>query len=160
VKATVARYDELLRDAYQRQNMSFMREVATEDQTQRLYHHMAALAEGNLRMSSTLHDLRFEKVELPAPGQATVETREVWDFTHHRVATGEVFAEEKAFVYRLRYALRKEGDRWKVENVDVLSGEPTNTVVPWPEVDRSGNPRRPAPPAPAPAPAPSPPPPR
>ncbi len=142
MKGTIARYNELLRDGYQRQNMNFMREVASEDQATKLYAHMAALGEGNLRMSSTLRELEFLRVDFPAAGEAAVETREVWDFTHHRIATGEKFAEEKGFVYRNAYALRQEQGRWIVVRVDVISGEATNTVIPWPALDRSGSPRR------------------
>jgi len=142
VKATVARYNELLRDGYQRQNMNWMREVASEAQALKLYHHMAALGEGNLRLSSTLEELRFVRIDFPASGEAAVETREVWDFTHHRIATGEKFAEEKAFVYRMAYALRQEQGKWIVARVDVISGEPTHTVIPWPVLDRSGNVQR------------------
>jgi hypothetical protein len=152
VKAVVARYDELLRDGYQRQNMSWMREVATEEQAQKLYHHMAALAEGNLRLVSTLEDLRFVRVDVGSGGEASVDTREVWDFTHYRIATGEKFAEEMGFVYRMAYTLRKEQGRWIITGVDVLSGEPGRTTIPWPTVDRSGNVQRGGPAAGGPAP--------
>jgi hypothetical protein len=139
VQAVVVRYNELLRDGYQRQNMSWMREVATEEQARKLYHHMAALGEGNLRLVSTLEDLRFVRVDVRPGGEASVETREVWDFTHYRIATGEKFAEERDFVYRMSYALRREQGRWIVTEVNVLSGEPGRTTIPWPTVDRSGN---------------------
>lgn len=150
VRATVVRYDELLRDGYQRQNMTFMREVASEEQAQKLYQHMAALGEGNLRLSAALRDLQFVKVDLPAPGEATAETREVWDFTHHRIATGEKFAEEKGFVYRVAYALRKREGRWIVTRADVTGTQAGETTVPWPALDRAGNVRRDGPPGAAP----------
>jgi hypothetical protein len=143
VRAAISRYDELLRDGYQRQNMSFMREVASEEQAAKLYGHMAALAEGDLRMSAALGELRFVRIDFPAPGEASAETREVWDFTHYRVKTGEKYAEEKGFVYRMRYGLRRQQGRWMVSAVDVLSGEPTNTTIPLPRVDREAKLRPP-----------------
>lgn len=142
VKATVVRYNVLLRDGYERQNMNFMREVASEDQATKLYSHMAALVEGGLRMSAALRDLQFQKVAFPADGEATAETREVWDFTHRRIATGEKFAEEKGFVYRVAYALGRREGRWVIVGVEVISGEPTHTTIPWPALDRSGRPER------------------
>jgi hypothetical protein len=139
VRATLTRYDELLRDGYQRQNMNFMREVASEEQAAKLYAHMAALGEGKLRLVSRLRALEFVRIDFPAEGQASAETREVWDFTHYRLETGEKYAEEEGFVYRMRYALRREKGRWLVTGADVISGEATNTVIPWPKLDRSGN---------------------
>jgi hypothetical protein len=138
VKATVTRYTELLRDGYQRQNMNFMREVASEEQAAKLYHHMAALGEGNLRLSSTLQEIQFVRVDLPAPGEASVETREVWDFTHYRIATGEKYAEEKGYVHRMAYALRQKDGKWIVTGVEVIASQPTDTVIPWP---KTGSPR-------------------
>jgi hypothetical protein len=139
VKGAVTRYTELLRDGYQRQNMNFMREVASEEQASRLYHHMAAMGEGNLRLSSTLGELTFQKVELPAPGEAKVSTREVWDFTHYRIATGEKYAEEKGFIHQMAYTLRNVDGKWLVTDVAVVSSQPTNTVIPWPQPERKGN---------------------
>lgn len=139
VKGTIARYNDLLRDGYQRQNMTWMREVASEEQALKLYHHMSALGEGGLRLSATLEELQFVRVDFPAPGEAAVETREVWDSTHYKIATGEKFAEEKGFVYRMGYALRRHEGRWIVARADVISGETTNTTIPWPELDRAGN---------------------
>lgn len=145
VKASVVRYNDLLRDGYQRQNMSWMREVASDEQAQKLYSHMAALGEGNLRLTSALKELQFVRVEFPAEGEATVETRETWDFTHHRIATGEKYAEERGFIYRMSYTLRRKQQRWIIERVDVISGEATTTTIPWPTMDRSGDGQRPGP---------------
>jgi len=82
--------------------------------------------------------LQFVRVDFPVPGEAAVETREVWDFTHYRIATGEKFAEEKGFVYRMSYALRQLQGKWVVAGVGVISGEATHTTIPWPALDRSG----------------------
>jgi hypothetical protein len=134
VKATVARYDELLRDGYQRQDMSFVREVATEEQTRKLYFHMAALGEGRLRLNAALKALEFVAVKMLAPRVARVETREVWDYTHYEIATGKKYAEERGFVYRMAYELRRplEG-RWVVSGAEVISAEAGETVIPWPK---------------------------
>lgn len=139
VRATIARYNELLRDGYQRQNMNFMREVASEEQAAKLYAHMAALGEGKLRLVSSLRELGFQRVDFPAADQASVETREVWDFTHYRIETGEKYAEEQGFVYEMRYTLRREQAKWLVTGAEAISGQATNTVIPWPKLDRRGN---------------------
>lgn len=154
-RAAVARYLSLLRDGYQRQNMAFVAEAAVPGQVERLHHHMSALAEGGLRMSANLRHLQVVRIDLPTADEAAVETRETWDFTHYQIATGGKFAEERGFVYRMAYRVRREEGRWRVAEASVLSGEATETPAPWPAVDRDGRARRP-PPSGASAPPPSP----
>ena len=120
-------------------NMNPLQEVATQDQAEKLYSHMAAVGEGMLRLDSNLKDISYKKIELPKPDQATVETKEIWDFTHVDIKNNKVFAQEKNFVYEMGYTLGKKNGRWIVTNVVTVSGTSTNTVVPWPKIDRQGN---------------------
>jgi hypothetical protein len=98
---------------------------------------MAALGEAKLRMDSSMKGISFVKIEKPKPAEATVQTKETWDFTHINIATGKKFAEERGFVYEMRYNMKQEGNRWLITNVDTLSGASTNAVIPWPKEDRS-----------------------
>jgi hypothetical protein len=139
VKSVIERYNQLLIEGYRKQNMNPMQEVATAEQAQKLYHHMAALGEAQLRMESTLRKLQFASVTFPKPGEAKVETRETWDFTQVKIATGEKYYAEKDFIYEMGYQLQKEGNRWLITNVDTISGKATNTILPRPESDRLGH---------------------
>jgi hypothetical protein len=136
IKQVVSRYNELLIWGYKNLNMNPLQEVATEEQATKAYYHMSAMGEGKLRMDSTLKTLDFKKLEFQEKDKAVVETREVWDFTHIDINTGKKYAEEKDFIYEMGYLLKKQKDRWIVTNVTTISGQSTNTVIPWPEPER------------------------
>ena len=139
IKAVVVRYNQLVAECYRTHNMNLMQEAANREQAEKLYIHMAAIGEGQLRMESTLKDIAFKKIALPKPDQATVETKEVWDFTYVDIKANRVFYQEKDFIYEMGYTLGKINGRWIVTNVVTVSGTSTNAVVPWPEIDRKGN---------------------
>ena len=139
IERIIRRYNDLVAEGYRNQDMNPLQEVTTREQAVKLYHHMSALGEGRLRMESTIRDIRFKKLEQLDRTQATVETEEVWDFTHYRMDSGEKYAEEKDFLYRMGYVLNKQGASWIITNVNTLGGTSTNSVIPWPELDRHGN---------------------
>lgn len=135
----IRRYNQLVMQGYRNQDMNPMQEVTTEEQARKLYHHMAALGEAQLRMESELKSIVFKKTDLRGSSEATVETEETWDFCHRRMVTNEKFAEEKDFIYRMGYILNKKDGRWLITRVNTISGTSTNTVIPWPQLDRKGN---------------------
>lgn len=138
IEAAIRRYNDLLVQGYRTQNMNLLMEVTTHEHALKLYHHMAALGEGQLRMESKLKRIRFLNVERRGSSETMVETEETWDFTHYRMATNEKYAEEKDFIYRMGYVLNKENGRWLITGVNTISGTSTNNVVPWPVLDRKG----------------------
>lgn len=139
IEHVIRRYNHLLIQGYRNQDMNPMQEVTTEEQARKLYHHMAALGEGRLRMESELKSIVLKKTDLRGSSEATVETEETWDFCHRRIDTNEKFAEEKDFIYRMGYVLNKNDGRWLITRVNTISGTSTNTVIPWPQLDRKGN---------------------
>ncbi|WP_298440164.1 hypothetical protein [Geobacter sp.] len=139
IKGTIRRYNQLLIEGYKRMNMNPLQEVTTPEQAEKLYFHMAALGEGRLRLDSTLKEISFTSVDMSKPGEATAVTRETWDFTHVNLNTGGKFSEEKDFIYEMRYTLKSRDGRWLITSVSTLGGRSTNTVIPWPEIDRRGN---------------------
>lgn len=138
IENVIRRYNVLLIQGYQKQDMNPMQEVATEEHARKLYHHMSALGEGQLRMESRLKGIIFKEVDQRSSTDATVETEETWDFTHYRMATNEKYAEEKDFIYRMGYILHKKDGRWIITEVNTIGGTSTNTVIPWPVLDRKG----------------------
>ena len=143
LKEVIMRYNMLLAEGYRKLNMNPLQEVATREQAEKLYFHMAAIGEGRLRLESTLKDIKFVKVVVGKDDQATAETKEIWDFTHIDINTGSKFAEEKDFIYEIGYTLKKLNGRWLITNVATISGTSTNTVIPWPQIDRKGQLKRP-----------------
>jgi hypothetical protein len=138
IERIIRRYNELLIQGYRTQNMNPLLEVTTHEHALKLYHHMAALGEGQLQMESRLKGIRFLNVERRGSAEAMVETEETWDFTHYRMATREKYAEEKDFIYRMGYVLNRVGGRWVITRVTTVGGTSTNNVIPWPVLDRAG----------------------
>jgi hypothetical protein len=136
IENIIRRYNYLVIQGYRNQDMNPLQEVTTEEQARKLYHHMAALGEGKLRMESKLKDIKFKSIDQRSSAEATVETEETWDFTHHRMANNEKYAEEKDFIYRMGYILNKKDGRWVITHVNTISGTSTNTVIPWPVPER------------------------
>lgn len=143
IKATIIRFNQLLSEGYRKMNMNPLQEVATPEQAEKLYSHMAAIGEGRLRMESTLKNISFVKVQNGKDEQATVETKETWDFIHININDGSKFAEERNFIYEMGYTLQKRSGRWIVTNVNTINGTSTDTVIPWPEIDRQGRMKHP-----------------
>jgi len=123
VKGTIMRYNQLLSDGYRSLNMNPLQEVATPEQATKLYHHMAALGEGKVKMDSTLKDIQFVKVTFPKPDESSVTTREKWDFTHLDIASGRKVYEERDFVYEMEYGLKYVNGHWVIHQVTTLGGE-------------------------------------
>lgn len=143
VKAAIMRYNQLVAEGYRKQNMNSLQEVTTKDQATKLYFHMSALGEGKLRMDSTLKDIQFTNIVFPKSGEATVETRETWDFTQSDMTSGKKYYEEKDYLYVMGYTLKKNGNSWLVTNINTIAGTSTNTPVPKPKIDRKRNPTMP-----------------
>lgn len=139
IENLIRRYNHLVIQGYQRQDMNPMQEVTTEEHARKLYHHMSALGEGKLRMESKLKEIKFKSIDQRSNTEAAVETEETWDFTHYRMNTNEKYAEEKNFIYRMGYILNRKDGRWMITNVNTISGTSTNTVIPFPQLDRKGN---------------------
>jgi len=122
VEATIKRYNSLLAQGYAALNMAGLAQVAEEQQTAKVYFHMAALGEGRLRMMSELKDISFKDIRFANSTSASVKTREVWDFRHVNIDTGKVERDEKGFVYRMNYRLAKKNGAWWVKDVATEQG--------------------------------------
>jgi len=140
IKRVISRYNELLIWGYRNLNMNPLQEVATEEQAAKLYHHMAALGEGDARMESVLKKIDFREITFEGRNAATVKTQEIWDFAHYGIKTGDKQIEEKDFVYELTYHLKKEDRKWLVEKVTVI--ETSDAAVDKPLAGPSGKDRR------------------
>lgn len=143
VKGTILRYNHLLIDGYKKMNMNPLQEVASPEQAEKLYFHMSALGEGRLRLDSSLKDVSFVTIDMSRPNEAIVSTKEIWDFALVNIDTEDKISEEKDFIYEMRYTLKILQGLWIITNVSTLGGTSTNTVVPWPEIDRQRNVKRP-----------------
>lgn len=123
VKNTIMRYNQLLVYGYDKLNMNPLQEVATVRQAEKAYHHMAAIGEGGVRMTSAVKKTDFTKITFPIPEKAEVKTRELWDFAYNDIKTGVKKEEMKDFVYLMNYWLERQNGRWII--VDIRAAEET-----------------------------------
>ncbi len=124
VKDTILRYNQLLAEGYATMNMTPLQGVATEEHTQKPYHHMSALGEAKIRMESELVDIEFLDFQLPEKDLARVKTKERWNYTHINIGSkmpGQTVAQ--GLIYKLSYELVRKDGRWFVSSVTVLEGE-------------------------------------
>lgn len=121
VRNTITRYDRILAEGYRSMDMSRIRQVAEELQSEDEYVHMSALGEGGVRLLPLLRDRRFLKVSVEATS-ARVETRERWDYTHEDIKTHKTVLVQKGLVYELAWDLARHADgHWYVTDVRSVS---------------------------------------
>jgi hypothetical protein len=135
VKDTIRRYNQLLAEGYATMNMTPLQGVATEEHTQKVYHHMAALGESKIRMESKLIGIEFLDIQFPKKDLAKVKTREKWNYSHIKNGT-KILGQNvvQSLVYKLSYELVKEDGRWLVSSISVLEEDMPEEVS---KVDRS-----------------------
>ena len=121
VKDTILRYNQLLAEGYARMNMTPLREVATEEHAQKVYHHMAALGEAKIKMESQLIDIEFLDIQYPKKDLVRVKTKEKWNYTHINIGT-KMPAQTvvQGLIYKLSYELVRKDGRWVVSSISVL----------------------------------------
>lgn len=127
-KNMIVRYCQLLVYGYENLDMNPLQEVATARLAERAYHHMAAIGEGGVRMTSRVKKIDVTLVRFTLPGKATVKSREVWDFAYNDIRTGVKKEEMKDFVYLMEYTLEKHDGRWLI--VDIAAGSEEKPKTP------------------------------
>lgn len=117
---TIWRYNSLLGEGYRNLDMSRLSLVATKGQAEKVYHHMAALGEGRMKMVAVLDSMDFLAVEPDGPARARVVTEEQWDYRYANIDTGHE-AMRNTVSYRLRYHLQRTDGIWQVGGIDIIN---------------------------------------
>src|ERR1035437_10074821 len=102
--------------------MNPLQEVATVQQAEKAYIHMAAIGEGTVRMIARLKKIDFVQVQSPTDRKTTVRTREAWDFAYTDIKSGKKNEEVTDFPYDVTYTLEQTGGRWLISDI-VASSE-------------------------------------
>jgi hypothetical protein len=118
MRETIRQYCLLLAEGYQELDMHRLRFVATEEQTAKVYTHMAALGEGRLKMASKLLNVDFLTIQENPLGHGQVKTREEWDYNYWNIDSGKPELSNKV-LYTMLYHLEKVNDRWLVAAIDI-----------------------------------------
>ena len=120
----VRHYNLLLSEGYRTLNMTRLTEVASQDQAEKAYIHMAALGEGQARMLSTVKNIEFTSLKREKPDTIVARTKELWDFAYTDIKTGKETGKVNDFVYEVTYTLKKKGQRWSI--LDVVAYAPND----------------------------------
>lgn len=124
----VREYDEALVAAYAASDPSGLERVATREEAGRVRILIDIKAAAGLQLASRLEE--FEVVRTAVKGDAaTVETRERWRYHDRPLTPSRAPGPELVSRMTMRYALVREGGRWKVASVATLSSayEPPTT---------------------------------
>jgi len=118
----VREYDDALVRAYSTSDACAMDAFAAGKEAGRVRVLVDLKTSAGLALESRLES--FEVTRTEAKGDAaTVETREQWRYHDRSLRPGKAPGPEFASRMVLRYALVREGGRWKVESVSTLSNE-------------------------------------
>lgn len=129
-KNLIVRYNQLLVFGYENLNMNFLQEVATHDQAEKAYFHMAAIGEGGVRMRSRLKAVAWERVDQTKKDVITVKTKETWDFAYHDIKSDKMTEEHKNFVYTMTYTITQDASgKWLISNIHAVSDEPEKPAL-------------------------------
>ena len=121
----VRAYDDALVRAYAGGNASTLANLATAKEAGRVQVLIDLKTSGKLVLESKIES--FEVTSASTSGDvATVETRERWRYHDRHLEPGKPTGPEFVADMRMRYALVREGGRWKVESVSTLSNEYLN----------------------------------
>jgi hypothetical protein len=126
VQHTVLRYTQLVSEGYAKMDMARTQEVATREQTEKVYNHMSALGGAKIRMESELVDIEFLDIEVAQPGSAKVKTREEWNYSH--VNTDTKMPSQRlitGLIYMLSYELVRKNGLWLVSSVATIEEHTT-----------------------------------
>jgi hypothetical protein len=130
VKKLVERYNVLLAGGYKSLDMNPLQEVATPQQAEKAYIHMAAIGEGTVRMISQLKKLDFVLIQFPTDKSAIVRTHEVWDFAYTDIKSGKKNEEVKDFPYDVTYTFEQSGGRWLISDIVASSEKDAEANMP------------------------------
>jgi len=126
----VREYDDALVLAYATSDPSRVAKVAAQKEADRIRILIDVKTSARLVLESRLESL--EVTSATSAGEAgTVETRERWRYHDRPLQPGAAAGPEISSVMRMRYALVREGGRWKVASVETLSNE--QSAAPRPE---------------------------
>ena len=130
----VREYDDQLVRAYAGGNASPLANLASAKELGRVQVLIDLKSAGKLVLESRIES--FEVTSASTSGDmATVETRERWRYHDRHLEPGKPTGPEFVADMRMRYALVREGGRWKVQSVSTLSNEYLN--------GKGGNPGQP-----------------
>lgn len=114
IRATLMEYLPKMAEAYRSGDVEPLEGYTTQKERAILDKHITELERRGLSMDTELLTLTIEDLNLVNYANAYVTTVETWDVTSYAVGTDRVVGEDLGQSSRVRYQLKREGDRWIV----------------------------------------------
>ncbi len=97
----------------------FVSELVDEKVARRLQIWLDAWRSSGYSSSARLLNLEFKEVKIEN-GSAVVVTAERWEYSYTYIDTGEVALPPQRIFYEVSYRLRREGEGWKIQEIEIL----------------------------------------
>ena len=117
LKEAIRQYDRLLSEGYSNMDMNPLKQITSQEQYFRVFQHMMALKDSQLKLESKLKKLTIDEVQFVGGNKAFVKAKEVWDFSQISIKTGKTEFEASDAVHQLTYELEKKSNKWLISSV-------------------------------------------
>lgn len=114
IRATLMEYLPKMAEAYRTGEVELLEGYTTQKERAILDKHITELEQRGRTMDTELLELTIEDLNLVNYANAYVTTAERWRVTSYAVGTDRVLGEDPRQFSRVRYQLKREGDRWVV----------------------------------------------
>lgn len=114
IRATLLEYLPKMAEAYRTGDVEPLEGFTTQKERAILQKHISELEQRGRTMDTELLELTIEDLNLVSYANAYVTTVETWHVTSYAVGTDRVLGEDPRQFSRVRYQLKREGDRWTI----------------------------------------------
>ncbi len=97
----------------------FVSEIVDKNIARRLQIWIDAWRLSGYSPSAVLLDIKFKEIRMNVR-EAVVITEEKWQYSYTYINSGEVALPPQYIFYEISYKLRKEGEGWKIYEIDIL----------------------------------------
>lgn len=117
LKTIIAKYNNAVIEAYKSQNFEYLKQVATEQEIDKIGVMITSFLQANQIMEAELHKIDFREIKIQGD-KADVRTSEDWSYRWIDYKTGQEVEPLKDIHYEMLYHLIKKDGKWLVEKVD------------------------------------------
>jgi len=107
-------YNRALIISYLHNDVSALKNYATDRELNKVSHMIDGFVSQNLRMEAKLKQMTIEKLERWGPNNVVVTTIEKWSYRRVDTKTNKVVKPQTDIKYHMRYNMLKDNGLWKV----------------------------------------------
>lgn len=122
VVALVKEYNKALMKAYETRNFDELKNLTSDREYQKVSVYIMSYAGQGEKLYARLMNLNVSKVDI-AGNAADVTTSEEWEYQRSYLKTGKPLIPKAKYSYRTEYHLIKEGGKWKIDALKIITEE-------------------------------------